>query len=155
MNNAPEAVGIRATEGQFRGAKIPKPIPLEWGDMNKLPLKAKFFTKVSYAKTEPRIAVAPVDMPNYEEAIAIGENPASDLEGNITLADETGEIMGIGVKQFGFESSISIAAAYERLQATYGVEFEEFLTAATYAAIEQRWSEFPMCFPVPKPVNQS
>src|SRR2546427_11834544 len=79
----------------------PQTIPLKRGEMNKLPLKAKFFTKVSYAKSEPRIAVAPVDTPNYEQAIAIGENPASDLEGNITLADETGEILGMSVKQFG------------------------------------------------------
>lgn len=130
-------------------------IPLKWSDMNKLPLKATFFTKVSYVKSEPRIAVAPVDMPNYEHAIKIGQNPDSDPEGNITLADETGEIMGIGMKQFGFESSVEIAAAYERLQATYGAEFEEFLTAATYAGIEQRWSEFPMFFPVSRVVNQS
>ena len=115
--------------------------------MTRLPLKATFFTRVTYAQNEPSISIAPVGMPNYEQAIPVGENPARDLEGNITLADETGEIMGIGVKQFGFESSISIAAAYERLDRTYGTEFNEFLTAATHAAIEQRWSAFPMCFP--------
>jgi hypothetical protein len=118
--------------------------------MHKLPLKAEFFTQVSYVKSEPRIAVAPVAMPNCEQAIALGENPDSNLEGNITLADATGEIMGIGVKQFGFESSVEIAAAYERLRATRESEFEAFLTAATHAAVEQRWSEFPMFFPVLK-----
>lgn len=117
--------------------------------MTQLPLKATFFTKISYAKTEPFIAVVPTAMPNYEQAISIGENPDADLEGTITLADEAGEILGIGVRQFGFESSIEIAAAYQRLQATYETEFDHFLTAATHAAIEQRWSEFPMYFPGP------
>ena len=115
--------------------------------MNKLPLKAEFFTKVSYVKDEPIIEVVPVAMPNHQQAIAIGENPESKLEGKITLADETGEILGIGIKQFGFESSIEIAAAYERLRQTHDAEFEKFLTAATYAAIEEQWSKFPMSFP--------
>ena len=47
--------------------------------MTRLPLKAEFFTKVSYVKSEPRIAIVPVKMPNYERAIAIGEKPDSDL----------------------------------------------------------------------------
>ncbi len=122
--------------------------------MNNMPLKAEFFTKVSYLKNEPKIAIAPVNMPNREQAITIGENTTSDLEGNITLVDTTVDIMDIGVKQFRFESSVWIAAAYEHLRRTYGAEFEEFLTAATYAATEQRWSEFPMYFPVSKPLNQ-
>ena len=115
--------------------------------MNKLPLKSEFFTKIRFAKTEPSITVVPICMPDYENAIPIGENPDGDLEGTITLADGTGEILGIGIKQFGFESSISIAAAYERVRALYGAEFDEFLTAATHAAIEEHWSEFPMHFP--------
>jgi len=42
--------------------------------MNKLPLKAEFFTKISYVKDEPTIEVVPVAMPNYQQAITIGEN---------------------------------------------------------------------------------
>jgi hypothetical protein len=115
--------------------------------MNKLPLKAEFFTKISYVKDEPIIEVVPA-MSHYQQAITIEENPESTVEGKITLADETGEILGIGVKQFGFESSIEIAAAYERLRQTHDEEFERFLTDATYAAIEEQWSKFPMSFPV-------
>jgi hypothetical protein len=98
-------------------------------------------------KDEPIIAVVPIDMPKGKEAIPNGENPESDLEGRITLADETGEIRGVGIKQFGFESSWAIAAAYERRRKSDDAEFEKFLTAATHAAIEKRWSEFPMYFP--------
>jgi hypothetical protein len=116
--------------------------------MNKLPLKAEFFTKIVYVKDEPVIEVVPVAMPNYQDAIAIEENPESTVEGKITFADETGEILGIEVKQFGYESSIEIAAAYERLRQTHDDEFERFLTDATYTAIEEQWSEFPMSFPV-------
>ncbi len=124
--------------------------------MDKLQLKAKFFTKVSYVKSEPKIAVAPVDMPNCEQAIAIGENPDSEFEGNITLIDETVEDLDMAMKKFGFESSsVNITRAYERLQETHGADFEDFLKAATYAAIEKRFSEFPMSFPMPKPVNLS
>jgi hypothetical protein len=117
--------------------------------MNKLPLKAKLFTKVSYVKSEPRIAVAPC-----EQVIPIGD-PDSDFEGNITLVYETVEELGMSVNKFRFESLPCIAAAYEHLRKTCGEKFEEFLRAATCAAIEQRCSEFPMCFPGPKPVNQS
>lgn len=122
--------------------------------MSKPPLEAKFFTKVSYVKNEPRIAVVPVDMPNYEQTIAIGENPDGEFEGNISLVYETVEQLDIAVKQFRFESSVEITCAYERLQKTYP-EFEKFLTDVICAVAEQRWSEFPMCFPVPNPVNRS
>jgi len=48
---------------------------------------AEFFTKVSYVKNEPIIEIVPVAMPNYERAIAIGEDSEGDgnLEGKITL----------------------------------------------------------------------
>jgi hypothetical protein len=118
--------------------------------MNKLPLKSEFFTKVSYVKNEPKIAIVPFGMPNYELAIPIGENPDAGFEGKVTIADNSGEIMNLQIKQFGYESIVAISAAYKLLQATYGEEFEEFLTAATHAAIEERWSEFPMYFPTPK-----
>jgi hypothetical protein len=114
----------------------------------KLPLMAEFFTRISYVKDEPTIEIVPVAMPNWQMAIAIGENPDSDLEGKIKLADERGEIFGVGIKQLGFESSIKIAAAYEHLRRTHDAEFERFLTAATHAAIEEQWSQFPMSFPV-------
>lgn len=118
------------------------------------PRETVFFTKVSYAKSEePIIAVAPVDMPNCEQAIAIGENVDSNFEGTITIADEASEIMGTDVKQFGFNSSVEIVSAYERLRKTHEAGFEDFLTAATHATIKQQWSKFPMCFP-PEPVNR-
>ena len=116
--------------------------------MNKLPLNRDFFTKVSYVKNEPKIAIVPVDMPNYEQAIPIGENPDAGFEGKVTIADNGGEIMDLPIEQFGFESTIEISTAYDRLQATYGADFEGFLTTATHAAIEERWSEFPMYYPL-------
>jgi hypothetical protein len=118
-------------------------------DMCKLPLKQEFFTKISFINTEPIIAIVPIEMPNHEQAIPIGERPDADLEGRITLADNSGEVMGLSINQFGFASAVDITAAYERLRAQYDAEFEEFLTAATRAAIENRWAEFPMYFPAP------
>jgi hypothetical protein len=115
----------------------------------KLPLKREFFTKISFVNTEPSIAIVPLEMPGFEQAIPIGERPDDDLEGRITLADDSGEVMDMSITQFGFASAVEIAAAYEHLQAQHGGEFEQFLTAATHAAIENRWSEFPMYFPAP------
>jgi hypothetical protein len=115
--------------------------------MHKLPLNREFFTKVSFVNTEPCVAIVPIEMPDYEQAIPIGERPDDDLEGRITLADDSGEVMGVSINQFGFASSAEIAAAYEHLRTLYGAEFEQFLTAATHAAIENRWYAFPMYFP--------
>jgi hypothetical protein len=80
--------------------------------MNKLPLKSEFFTMVSYVKNEPKITIVPVNMPNYEQGIPIGGNPDAGFEGKVTIADNSGEIMDLRIKQVWYESTVEISAAY-------------------------------------------
>lgn len=134
--------------------------------MSHITQQVEFFARISYNGREPQIVIVPTGMPGHQGSMPETGNSAA--EGHLTLAESIVETSGAQRPQIRLSSitdhdatdaidslgdSVGILSAYKYLQTTHGAIFEDFLLAATSAARQCRWSEFPMSFPDAKQVS--